>query len=257
MFARSPATLRKPSTWGSCVLAVIGLLIADGTAHGGYEVRTFDITYSNTYADGVNYGTVQVESYDGVGASGGGLEAGRVKFTVTANRLPIYGDTSGQNFGWGSFAFNTLLNIDLQMGVNLVNLDPTATLHKNKSVEPTLDENRNYSQYGWFDWVLSWTPSTQQDYFSFEIDTGNDSLAHVANFVQLSRTSKDLNSAAAGDGMLYAGHIMGYGASPGSHKVGANAPPAVPAPPTVILAGIGMLGFGGWARLRRKFAAAA
>ena len=228
MFAHGVGWLQNPSRWGGCVLAMIGLLLADGVTHAGYEIRTFDVTYSNTYADGglTERSRSNLTTGSIMGPGPGGLQAGRVKFTVSADNLAIYGDTSGQNYGWGSFAFNTLLNTDLEIGRNLVELDPDATLYKNMKVG--LDETANYSEYGWFDWVLTWNPSTKQDTFSFQIDTGDDLLARVDNFVQLSRSSKDLNGAAATDGMLYAGHIMGYGANREATRSVAGQPPSPP-----------------------------
>jgi hypothetical protein len=50
-----------------------------------------------------------------------------------------------------------------------------------------------------------------------------------------------------------AGNQSGWYAS-GEPVRDQDPPPAVPAPPTVILAGLGMLGFGGWSRLRRRLA---
>ena len=54
-------------------------------ARAGYATQTFTLNQSNGLADGVNYGSVQVQAYNGVGANPSSLSAGQVVFTVTVN----------------------------------------------------------------------------------------------------------------------------------------------------------------------------
>lgn len=83
----------------------------------------------------------------------------------------------------------------------------------------------------------------------------------VATFQLTGVTEDDLldvsvNGPAGKTGFYVAAHVQSIGAGGGQSGwyTGQPGPNPVPAPPSVILAGIGVLGFGGWARLRRKFA---
>jgi hypothetical protein len=70
------------------VLAV-GLLFPTAV-RADYVTQTFDLDTPIVHAAGPTFGTVQVEAYNGVGAAGGGLLAGQVRITYTANSAPFY-----------------------------------------------------------------------------------------------------------------------------------------------------------------------
>ena len=84
-------------------LAVLGACLVAAPAPAGYLTSSYAFTQSNVLADGVNYGTVTIEAYDGIGAAGGGLAAGQVRLTVNVTAAPYA--TVGPNFGVQSFGF--------------------------------------------------------------------------------------------------------------------------------------------------------
>ncbi len=96
--------LTTPKFWGLC-LAALALAFATQPAKAGYQTKTYTFTQSDVLADGVNYGTVKVESYDGLGATGGSLLTGQIRFTVTAATAPYTAGLSS-NFGIQHFGFN-------------------------------------------------------------------------------------------------------------------------------------------------------
>src|SRR4051812_42327439 len=78
-------------------------------ARADYQSASYTFTQSNVLADGVDYGSVKVESYySATGGSSNGLLSGQVRFTVAANALASYGTLS--NFGIDKFSFNTDLD---------------------------------------------------------------------------------------------------------------------------------------------------
>src|SRR5687768_16263 len=90
------------------VVAVCLLALA-APAQAGYLTQTVKLNLSNDLADGVTYGTVKVEAYDGVGAASGGLSAGQVRLTYTADPAPY--DALTGNFGFHTVGFNTKLSL--------------------------------------------------------------------------------------------------------------------------------------------------
>src|SRR5262245_58669506 len=90
-----------------CCFALLGALAQPARAE--YVAQTFDLNQSNTFADGVKYGSVTIEAYDGVGKSGGGLSKGQVRITWTADLLPSYGPVN--LFAINAVAFNTDLEL--------------------------------------------------------------------------------------------------------------------------------------------------
>src|SRR3954451_22475384 len=86
------------------LLAVLGACLLAAPASAGYLTNSYTFTQSNTLADGVNYGTVTIEAYDGNGAGGGGLAAGQIKLTIDVTTAPY--TTVGSKFGIQSFGFN-------------------------------------------------------------------------------------------------------------------------------------------------------
>src|SRR3954471_18009029 len=78
-------------------------------ARGGYLTETVTLDVSNELGSGAAYGTVKVEAYDGVGATGGGLKAGEVRLTFAAD--PTAYDSVGPKFGLHTVGFNTDLSL--------------------------------------------------------------------------------------------------------------------------------------------------
>src|SRR5262245_26322914 len=91
------------------ILGVVALLACADRARADYLTQTIAFDQSNALPDGVAYGTYQVEAYDGIGPTGGGLTAGEVRLTFTATALASYGNLG--NFGIQKVGFNTDLNL--------------------------------------------------------------------------------------------------------------------------------------------------
>jgi hypothetical protein len=78
-------------------------------ARADYVSQSVTLDQSNALKDGVTYGTVLVEAYNGVGPGGGGLTAGEVRLTYTASTAPYSGES--KTFGIGAVGFNTDLSL--------------------------------------------------------------------------------------------------------------------------------------------------
>jgi hypothetical protein len=99
--------LHRPTAKASLAAALVCVLIApSATLRADYVAQTVILDQSNKLADGVNYGSVKIEAYDGKGAAGGGLAAGQVRITYTPNIVPAYGTVSS-DFGFSAVNFNT------------------------------------------------------------------------------------------------------------------------------------------------------
>ncbi len=105
---RSPRMQRlaAKATLLACVL-----LASHATVRADYVAQTVVLDQSNKLADGVNYGSVLIEAYDGKGASKGGLAAGQVRITYTPTIVPAYGTVSS-DFGFSAATFNTDLALN-------------------------------------------------------------------------------------------------------------------------------------------------
>jgi hypothetical protein len=110
--AHSPSRRRLPvfismriRVWfmAACALA------APPAVHADYVSQLVILDQSNTLKDGVAYGSVLVEAYNGVGAAGGGLKAGEVRLTFTAD--PTAYDSVSKTFGIDHLGFNTDLTL--------------------------------------------------------------------------------------------------------------------------------------------------
>ena len=173
------------------------------------------LNQSNTFADGVNYGYVDIVADSTAGA-------GTVTFTVFAYNIPpLYGPLD--NFGIQAFGFNS-------------SLDPSAW-----SIDLPDGWTQGYGQLDGFGFFLvnedgvGWS---RQNPLEFTITLDDPSQAVVGNFVLWSSGNPGQGSA------LFAAHIAGFETGPGSHFVGSTV--AVPAPGAVLLAamGLGLIGCG-------------
>ncbi|MCI0376572.1 MAG: PEP-CTERM sorting domain-containing protein [Gemmataceae bacterium] len=86
-------------------LCLAALASTPFAARADYVSQIHVLDQSNTFKDGVHYGNVVIEAYDGVGAAGGGLSAGQVRITFAAASLPDYGVQL--NFGFDKVGFGT------------------------------------------------------------------------------------------------------------------------------------------------------
>ncbi|MCI0641179.1 MAG: PEP-CTERM sorting domain-containing protein [Gemmataceae bacterium] len=86
-------------------LCLAALASTPFAARADYVAQIHVLDQSNTFKDGVYYGSVVIEAYDGVGDAGGGLSAGQVRITFTADPLSDYGVRL--NFGFDKVGFGT------------------------------------------------------------------------------------------------------------------------------------------------------
>ena len=119
-----------------CLLATCAAL-APPAAFADYVSQSVILDQSNSLKDGVAYGSVLVEAYNGVGSAGGGLKAGEVRPTYSANLVADY-DSISKTFGIDHLGFNTDLKI------------------KSKQItSPTgwkIRKNKTLSEFGKFTW---------------------------------------------------------------------------------------------------------
>jgi hypothetical protein len=181
------------------------------TARAGYVTQTVDLDRSNTLADGVVYATVKVEAYDGVSAGGGGLKAGEVRLTYTADAT-VY-DAIGPTFGLHTVGFNTDL-----------------ALAKGQIVAPagwTLTKTPNLSEFGKFSWKAATSNHTSPVLVLLVESLGlNATLDH---FLAASKSASD-------NAVYFAAHIKDFKDRQDcdnvtSHWVGGRTVESTPPPP--------------------------
>jgi hypothetical protein len=195
--------LRPPRMW-VIALAAIGLSLSAQPSKAGYQTATYTFTQSNTLADGVNYGTVTVESWDGLGSSGGGLLAGQIRFTVDATTAP-YVNGIGNNFGIQHFGFN-FANLEIT-AADISALPPTGWSF---DIDPS---GGGFGPFGKFDAQADGTGNNRRDPLVIMISNqGSDAL--IANVTLLSDP--------ATEPAYFAAHVAGFNEIDGadSHKIG-------------------------------------
>lgn len=202
--------MRKQSV-GILMLLLPGLALSPPSARADYVAHELNFTLSNDLADNVVYGMVYVEAYDGVGAPGGGLAAGQVRITASANIDPnAYPNGVFKNFGLQKLAFNT----DLALNETDVSAPPGWSL----------SGNGNVSEFGRFTWVASGPGDTRQN--PAVILISNLGLNATPDHFLL--PSEDPGTS---EPIFFAGHIAGYYGEPSSHHVAVPGWVAVPPPP--------------------------
>ena len=239
------------------ILVAMGLTVASLTlapkVHADYVFQTVTLDQSNALNNGVNYGSVLIEAYDG-GVGGGGLSTGQVRLTFTASNASNY-TSLGKTFGIGEVAFNT----DLALTAGQISGPGGWTLSNTKSI----------SGFGKFSWDLSGSAAggSRPNPVSVTI-SGLGANATLQHFL----------FGSAGDGVNppplgsvdFAMFVAGFTTTDptiGGHFVGGpfgvpppggqgEPPAATPEPSTLVLGGIGLVVFMGWSSRRRRHQAA-
>jgi hypothetical protein len=197
-------TSRIAGIWAALVTLAISAPV-----RAEYVNRTYLFDQSNVLSDGQVFGGVTIEAYDGAGPAAGGLSAGQVRLTFTADPLSIYG--SSQCFGIRAIGFNT----DLALQPEQIHLPDAWALR----------ENRFMGGFGRFGWQ-AYTTADQQSSLVVTID-GLDSAATLDHFLIASATST--GGTPAQGSVYFACRIGGVHISndcgPNSHVVGNGVPP--------------------------------
>ncbi len=199
-------------------MALCGAVIAL-SASGASAVMTegtWILDQSNTFADGVDYGTVQIAADS---------DAGTVLFTVTAAAVPTYGTLN--KFGIQKFGFN-------YEGITSSPRTWDISLPHHWSQDTSL----NLSGFGRFDLAeLTSGANNRTPVLEFTITLPNPAEAVAGNFAVASCGN-------AGEGNTYfVAHVAGFGNGPGSHYIGGSEEvhPNVPEPSSALLLIPGLL----------------
>lgn len=219
-----------------CV-ASLTLLLTAGVIRADYVTQTFSLNQSNHLPDGTHYGSVVVEAYDGIGAGGGGLAAGQVRLTFSADALPIYGPL-GKNFGLDSVAFNT----DLSLTPGQISAPSGwALVAKDK-----------LGGFGTFAWSATASKAKYQSPTVTVLLSGLGADATLSHFLVPTLNGK--GNAPAQGSALFAGRVVGFTASAATNDAKAHwtAVQAAPEPSSLALAALALGATACVRRLRRR-----
>jgi hypothetical protein len=205
------------------LLAGLTPLVFASTGLAAMSEDTWDLTLSNTFADGPIWATVNIKA---------DTADGTVMFTVDAMDVqPQYGTLN--NFGIDAFGFNYNGNVD-----GPANWSVALPSSWSESYD------KNLSEFGLFLVKEQGTGSTRQDPLMFTLTLDTFSQAVAGNFAFGSD---------GGTGEFFAAHIAGINQGDGEGDIGSHwvsgSSPHVPAPGAAILA---MIGFGLIGKIKRR-----
>lgn len=92
------------------VIIAAAFTLGTSPASADYVSQSVNINQSNALPDGVTYGSVLIETYNGIGPGGGGLLAGQARLTFSAIVAVNYTGTD-KSFGIDEVGFNSKVAI--------------------------------------------------------------------------------------------------------------------------------------------------
>ncbi len=231
------------------IATLITGLISASPVSADYVSQTVILDQSNALKDGVAYGGVLVEAYDGLGVSGGGLNAGEVRLTFSANVVDDYVSLK-KSFGIDRVGFNS----DLAISAGQI-ATPAGWKLKN---------NKNMDGFGKFAWIAH-GPGDRLNPLTLLIN-GLGADATPEHFLIGSAGKSGPPSQGA---VYFAAHVAGFTVLCddisshfiGGSDVGADFPPPpegsgevrpTPEPTSLLMSilGVGCVGLMGFVRLR-------
>lgn len=201
--------------------------------------QTITLNQSNALKDGVTYGSVLIEAYNGVGAAGGGLNAGEVRLTYSAAIVGDYGSIE-KSFGIQNVGFNT----DLKLKASQIT-GPGGW---------KVNSNKNLASFGKFSWTIDGSAKGGKRPNPVTVLlTGLGANATIEHF--LFGSVGNGKSSPADGSVYFAMHVAGFDGKNhegGGHFAGGSTfelppPPGgsgdvqpTPEPSTILLCGMGM-----------------